>query len=83
MNNMGFLQKTIALILGTSASTISRELKRNVGKRGQYIKELHKLALQRREDKSKPRISVNDWQIVEYSIRQDFSPEQVSGWLNR
>jgi IS30 family transposase len=83
MNEMGYLQKTIALILGTSASTICRELKRNVGKRGRYIKKAHKLALQRRDNKSKSRITASQWQIVEYYIRQDFSPEQVSGWLKR
>ena len=34
-------------------------------------------------NKSKYRISANQWQIVKYYIRQDFSPEQVASWLKR
>ena len=83
MNEMSLTHKDIALILGVSASTISRELKRNVGQQGRYIKEAHKLALDRRRHKSKPRISPADWRMVEGFLRQDFSPEQVSDWFKR
>ena len=78
MNNMALQQKDMATILGVSASTICRELKRNAGKRGGYIKSAHKLTLARRENKSQRRISDDCWQVVENYIRQDFSPEQVA-----
>jgi IS30 family transposase len=82
MNNMSILQKDMATILGVSPSTISRELKRNAGKRGRYIKNAHQLALARRKNKSLRRISDECWQIVEGYLRQDYSPEQVVLRLN-
>jgi IS30 family transposase len=53
MNNMSILEKDMATILGVSAATISRELKRNAGKRREYIKGADTLALARRKNKSK------------------------------
>jgi IS30 family transposase len=78
MSKMSLSQKDMATILGVCASTISRELKRNAGKRGEYIKGAHKLALARRKNKSKRRISDECWQLVEEHLRQEVSPEQVS-----
>jgi len=78
MNNMSMLQKDMATILGVNPSTISRELKRNAGKRGDYIKSAHQLALARRKNKSLRRISDECWRIVEGYLRQDCSPEQVA-----
>ena len=78
MNKMSLLQKDMATVLGVHPSTISRELKKNVGKRGEYIKGSHKLTLARRKNKSKRRISDECWQLVEDRLRQDHSPEQVS-----
>jgi len=83
MNQMHLLQKTMAFILGVCASTISRELKRNIGKRGRYTLGAHKLALQRQDNKSRSRISASQWEMVEGYIRQDFSPEQIADWLKR
>ena len=74
MNNMSMLQKDMATILGVSPSTICRELKRNAGKRGGYIKNAHQLALARRKNKSLRRISDKCWQIVKSYLRQDYSP---------
>ncbi len=71
-------QKDIAQIINVSESTISRELKRNVGKRGQYLKSAHQLALTRRKDKAKPRFTETDWQLVESYIKRQTSPEQIS-----
>lgn len=78
MNNMSMSQKDMATILSVDPSTISRELKRNAGKRGDYIKGAHKLALARRENKSKRRINDELWQEIEGYLRQDFSPEQIT-----
>lgn len=83
MNEMHLPQKEIAFILGVSASTISRELRRNAGKQGHYTKGAHKLALRRRYNKSRQRISPTHWRMVEAFIRQDFSPEQIAIRLKR
>jgi len=82
MNHMDLKQKEMAQILGVSASTISRELRRNSGKRGTYLKQAHQLSRQRRY-KPKPRISASDWSLVTQYLKLDFSPEQISGWLKR
>jgi IS30 family transposase len=71
----------IAKTIGVSPSTISRELKRNLGKRGYRPNQAHGKALARRKKKSKPRISAEIWQLVEKELREDWSPEQVSGRL--
>lgn len=76
MNHL--LQKEMAAILGVSASTVSRELKRNSGKRGSYTKGAHKLALQRRQGKSKKHITRGQWQIIEDYLRDEVSPEQIN-----
>ncbi len=74
----------IAEILGVHKSTISRELRRNQGVHKYYPAQAHRLALDRRKDKSFPRISKETWRIVEHLLRhKQWSPEQISGWLAR
>lgn len=78
LNNMSYLQKDMAKIIGVHPSTISRELRTNCNKYGRYTKNAHQICLSRRKPKSKPRIQKQHWQIIESFIRQDFSPEQIS-----
>lgn len=78
----GQKKSEIAKVLGVHKSTIGRELKRNRGKRGYRPKQAHRKTLRRRK-KTKKRINAKTWAIVEEKIRQDWSPEQVSGWLKR
>ena len=78
----GHKQIHIARLIGVHKSTISRELRRNRGGRGYRPHQAHSLALSRR-DKTKRRITPMQWQQVEQLIRQDWSPEQISGWLAR
>ena len=68
----------IADALGVHKSTISRELKRNRGKRGYRPKQAHQFALQRRK-KARKRITADIWALVEEKLRQDWSPEQIVG----
>jgi len=75
-------QKEIAEELGVNKGTISRELRRNVGERGYRPKQAHENALGRRS-KAKVQIGAAVWEIVEEKLRQDWSPEQVSGWLKK
>ena len=82
MKKIGHRQKEIAEELGVNKSTISRELRRNTGERGYRPKQAHEKALNRRS-KAKIQIGEEVWEIVEAKLRQDWSPEQVSGWLKR
>ena len=76
-----YLQKDIAASIGVNRSTISRELKRNSGKRGYRPKQAQRKAEERRWDKSPPRISEEVWAKVEKHLKEDWSPEQISGRL--
>jgi len=82
------LQKTkhtqieIAKVLGVHKSSVSRELKRNRGKRGYRPQQADELAVGRRS-KFIPRITKKDWVVVEKLLRQDWSPEQISGRLKK
>ena len=72
----GYSQSEIAKEIRKSKSTISRELKRNTGRRGYRPKQADQRALSRR-DKAKPRIRPEDWEMIEQLVRQDWSPEQI------
>jgi transposase, IS30 family len=72
----------IAEIIGVHKSSVSRELKRNRGKRGYRPQQAHELALERRS-RSAPRITTQNWAVVEKLLRQDWSPEQISGRLEK
>ena len=75
-------QTEIAKCLGVHKSTISRELRRNKGKRGYRPKQAHQKALNRRQ-KAKLRIQDQTWAIIKEKLKLDWSPEQVSGWLKK
>jgi IS30 family transposase len=79
---MGHLQTEIAQIIGVHQSTISREIRRNKGQKGYRPKQAHRFAIARR-DKGKRRISVDDWAQIERLIILDWSPEQISGYLQK
>ena len=83
LKKTGHSQTEIAQFLGVHKSTISRELRRNRGQRGYRPKQAHRKAMVRRKEKVQPRISDDDWALIEEKIRLDWSPEQISGWLER
>jgi IS30 family transposase len=74
---IGFNQTQIAKEVGVHKSTISRELKRNTGKRGYRHKQAQRLANHRRK-KPRQRIKDKDWKKIERYLKKDYSPEQVS-----
>ena len=76
---MGHHQSEIAVVLKRDKSKISREVRRNRGLRGYRPKQAQHLALARREAKAKPRIAPGTWEWVESLLREEWSPEQVSG----
>jgi IS30 family transposase len=61
-------------------ATISRELSRNTGQRGYRPRQAQQLSQARRKN-GQPRIAASTWQVVEEKLQQDWSPEQISGWL--
>ena len=79
---MGHLQTDIARIVGVNKSTISRELKRNRGKRGYRPKQAHQKALGR-HNKACKRIDASEWEMINQLIELDWSPEQISGYLRK
>ena len=62
-------------------TTISRELRRNRGRRGYLPQQVHGLAQVRQGAKRQPRLTPAPWQQVDTLIRQTWSPEQIHGRL--
>lgn len=79
-----FSMSDIAKEIGVHKSTISRELKRNKGKKGYRPKQSNIKACNRRSQASKCIKLIPDLVVrISQLIRYDLSPEQVSGYLNR
>jgi transposase, IS30 family len=72
----------IAAVIGADKSTVSRELKRNCGGGGDRPQQAQELA-RRRKQESVPRITTEVWARVASWLRQDWSPEQISGRLKK
>jgi transposase, IS30 family len=83
LNKRGSSQQGIAELLGLSQSAVSRELRRNRGKRGYRFKQAQTKAEARRAVRSKPRkLTATLRRTIEQRLREErWSPEQISGWL--
>jgi len=82
MRKAGYKQNEIAQLLCRSEGTISRELKRNTGGRGYRHKQADELANQRRFESRKRKKFTPELQLlVEEHLREDLSPEQVTGYM--
>ena len=80
----GFSKAHIARELQVHPSTIGRELQRNHGQRGYRPKQAHQKAQQRCQAKQNAtRLTADTWQQVETLLRQDWSPEQIAGYLKK
>ena len=79
----GKTQIEIALAVGSSQSTISKELRRNRVEQGYSSHQAHDLALERqKQKKSRPKIIIGDFKNqVEARLRLKHSPDQISGSL--
>lgn len=82
LKKTGHSGSEIADGIGVHKSTVSRELRRNRGGRGYRPHQAHTLALERRS-KAVPRICAKTWATVEKLLRQEWSPEQISGRLKK
>jgi IS30 family transposase len=83
LRKAGLRQNYIAREIGVHPSTISRELERGRGRRGYRPKQADELACARKQKRYRGRIAATLWKLVEGLLRQDWSPEQVSGWLSK
>lgn len=81
--DIGHSQTEVAQQLGVNKSTISREVQRNRGQRGYRPKQADEMALRRRREKAQTKIRPKTWALVEAKIREDWSPEQISGRLKK
>ena len=82
LKKAGKNQKEIAELLCVSESTISRELKRNQGKKGYRSKQAQIKADNRKKQAAKAlKMTPALILLIEDRIRLDWSPEQVSGQL--
>jgi IS30 family transposase len=79
----GHAKAEIAKVIEVHRSTIYRELKRNSGKRGYRPKQADEKASVKRKRKVKLRITRQDWRLVEEKLRENWSPEQISGTLQQ
>lgn len=77
----GYKQTEIAVLIGMDKSTVSRELKRNQGLHGYRPKQAQQFAQQRQNAKVAERIKPEVWDCVKTLLNEDWSPEQISGWL--
>jgi len=79
LKKAGLNQSQIADELVVHKSTISREFRRNKGRRGWHPKQAQELRGARRKNcANAQRHSLLEWTEVERLIRQDMSPEQAS-----
>jgi IS30 family transposase len=85
LSRQGHSRSEIAQSLGRHRSTIYREVARNSRKDGRYLAFTadQKTRARRSRSRRNQRFSAADWELVETWLSEDFSPEQVSGWLLR
>ena len=76
-------QAQIASVIEVHPATISRELRRNRGRRGYRLHQAHGLAQARQVAKRHPRLAPAIWQQIDALIRQAWSPEQIHGRLQQ
>jgi IS30 family transposase len=82
LKRMGYFQYQIANEVGVHKSTISREVRRNQNRNGYDFEKAQQRAKERRH-RPCHRITAQSWAIVETKLVEDWSPEQISGWLKR
>ena len=80
----GFSRSTIAFKIDVHMSTVSRTIRRNLGKKGYRPKQAHVMAITRRHRADKfVKMTPQLIAIIDNLTRNDYSPEQISGALKR
>jgi IS30 family transposase len=77
--------RTIASRLGRPASTVCREVNRNGGRRNYRAQKAEEQASKRARRPKQCLLTINDRlrELVAQKLEEDWSPEQISGWLKR
>ena len=86
LRQRGLSRAAIARVLGRHRSTIGREVQRNHARSdGTYRPQLADWYARGRRSRSRRnrRFAAADWERVQALVLQDWSPEQVAGWLRR
>ena len=86
MLKQGYKQIEIAVAIGKDKTVVRKEIKRNSDKRnGVYKHELaqKKYAKRQKEKAKQKRFTKNIQQAIELLLRDDYSPEQVVGYLEK
>ena len=73
----------IAMYIDVHRSTIYREVKRNSIDGKYHPEDAHKKNRERKRQSKSRKISDQAWSLVETLLRLDYSPEQISGFLDR
>ena len=81
LKKAGMSQSKIAEVIGRSPSTISRELKRNMGLRG-YRPSQAQVKSDLRRALNARRIDAATWSFAREKLLEEWSPEQISGHAN-
>jgi IS30 family transposase len=81
----GHSLRTIAEQLGRSPSTISREVRRNKGRRGYRAVQADRMAWDRARRPKPCKLAENRAlaRLVAMKLKASWSPEQIAGWLKR
>jgi IS30 family transposase len=77
--------RAIARRLGRSASTVCREINRNGGRRRYRAQKADEKAWERARRPRRCLLAINERlrNMVASKLREDWSPQQISGWLKR
>ncbi|MDP0562788.1 MAG: helix-turn-helix domain-containing protein [Candidatus Endonucleobacter sp. (ex Gigantidas childressi)] len=82
LKKSGCNQREIAEIIGTSQSTVSRELARNTGEREYRHRQAQGRTDRRRTESARAsRMTPKMIEVIESKLRVEWNPEQISGWL--
>ena len=82
LHKAGHKQNVIASLMGRSASSISREMRRNCGQRGYRPKQAQALCKARKVAcENGPRMADETWAFAQAKLADYWSPEQISGHL--
>lgn len=80
----GYRQVRIAQMVGVHPSSISRELRRNVNRRGYRPRMAHRLALKRRRIPRRCQILTCSRRVwIRHYLRRGWSPDQIAGRFRR
>jgi IS30 family transposase len=81
----GMSYADIARQLNVDKGTISREIRRNSGDGGYIYQQAHDLSEDRRHEASSTpsKMTPEVIELIEEKIRAQWSPEQISGWMQR